>query len=48
MKMKVYFTADYHLDHPNIILYCGRPFIKYRYIQLGNLFMGDVNPLTGG
>ena len=48
MKMNVYFTADYHLDHPNIILYCGRPFIKYRYIQLGNLFMGDVNPLTGG
>lgn len=24
--MKYYFTADYHLDHNNIIRYCDRPF----------------------
>lgn len=27
--MKVFFSADYHLDHANIIRYANRPFIKY-------------------
>ena len=46
--MKIFFTADKHLDHSNIILYCNRPFTKMRHIQLGNLYLGDINPLTGG
>lgn len=45
--MKVFFTADYHLDHANIILYSNRPFIKYGYISLGNLYLGDINPFNG-
>jgi len=26
--MKIFFTADYHLNHADIIRYCDRPFIK--------------------
>lgn len=45
--MKIYFSADYHLDHTNIIRYCDRPFIRTGYIHLGDLYLGDINPLTG-
>lgn len=45
--MRIYFTSDYHLGHSDIIRHCSRPFIKYRYNKLGNLYLGDINPLTG-
>ena len=46
--MNTYLTSDYHLDHANIIRFTDRQFIRYNYIKLGDLYLGDINPLTGG
>ncbi|MGQ9611148.1 MAG: metallophosphoesterase family protein [bacterium] len=38
---KIYLTADYHLDHANIILYTNRPFILKGDITKGNKWVSD-------
>lgn len=41
----IYFTADWHLDHENIIEYCGRPFNKLHVMN--HVIVKNFNTLVG-
>lgn len=41
---KIWFTADWHIHHENIIRYCGRPFSNARHMM--NVILKNYNRLV--
>lgn len=39
--MRIFFTSDYHLNHANIIRYCGRPFVNVE--EMNNTIIKNHN-----